>query len=88
MFGGICPFMKNKTIIGIGLLGLICSIVGGYYFWLVLSIAGMLPGVGDGSLNRQAWLWFITFCIGFVLLLLSGILFIISRRLKRGLSAA
>ncbi|MGA2243708.1 MAG: hypothetical protein ABSH48_01815 [Verrucomicrobiota bacterium] len=79
--------MKSKVILGIGVIGLVFSIAGGYYYWLGLRIAAMIPGIGDGSLKRQVWLWFITFLIGFTLLLTSGILFIVSRRHKSRLSA-
>ena len=81
--------MKNKTIIGIGAAGLLCTIAGGYYYWVTLRIAVLLAySQGDGSLNRQAWLWFGTCCIGVALLLTSGISYFISRRRKSGLAAA
>jgi hypothetical protein len=75
--------MKNKTIIGIGVAGLLCSIVGGYYYWVTMSVAMLFAySQGDGSLNRLAWLWFVTCCIGVVLLLTSGISYFISKRHK------
>lgn len=81
--------MKNQTIIGISVVGLLCSIAGGYYYWITVRIAILLAfSQGDGSLNRQAWLWFLTGCVGVALLLTSGISYFISRRNKRGLSAA
>ena len=89
--GGIThrTIMKNKTIIGIGAAGLLCSIVGGYYYWVTLRVAMLFAySQGDGSLNRQAWFWFVTCCIGVALLLTSGISCFLSRRHKSGLSAA
>jgi hypothetical protein len=81
--------MKNKTIIGIGVAGLLCSIAGGYYYWVAMRIATLFAySQGDGSLNRQAWLWFMTCCVGVGLLLTSGICFFVNRRCKSGLSAA
>ncbi len=81
--------MKNKTIIGIGVAGLLCSIAGGYYYWVTMRVAMLFAySQGDGSLNRQAWFWFVTCCIGVALLLTSGISYFISRRHKSGLSAA
>ena len=73
--------MKNKTIIGIGVAGLICFIAGGYYYWVTMRVAVLFASSqGDGSLNRQAWLWFVTCCVGVALLLTSGISYLISRR--------
>ncbi|SRR5258706_4859164 len=80
--------MKNKTIIGIGVAGLVCSVVGGYYYWVTMRIALLFAySQGDGSLNTQAWLWFATCCIGIALLLTSGISYFIGERRKCGLSA-
>lgn len=59
--------MKNRNIIGIGAAGLICSILGGYYFWGIVNIAALIPGSGNNH-NGQAWFWFITCCVGLVLL--------------------
>ncbi len=81
--------MRNKTIIGIGMAGLLCSLVGGYYYWVGMRIAMQFAyAQGDGSLNRQAWFWFATCCIGIALLLTSVISYFISRRYKSGLFAA
>jgi len=80
--------MKNKTTIGVGVTGLLCTIVGGYYYWVTMRIAMLFAyAQGDGSLNRQAWLWFVTCCTGLALLLASSILYFISRRQKSGLFA-
>lgn len=73
--------MKNKTIIGIGVAGLICSILGGYYFWVIVQIAALVPGSG-GNHDRQAWFWFITCCIGLVLLFSSVVSLFVSRMRK------
>jgi hypothetical protein len=79
--------MKTKTIIGIGVFGLLCSIGGGYYYWVTMRVAILLAGSqGDNSLNRQAWLWFVTCCIGVAILLSSGISLFIRKRSKSGLS--
>jgi uncharacterized protein YneF (UPF0154 family) len=79
--------MNNKTIIGIGVAGLICSIAGGYYYRVTMQVAALLAGSqGDNSLNVNAWLWFVTLCIGVALLFTSGISFFVSRRRKSGLS--
>jgi len=81
--------MKNKTIIGIGVAGLLCSIAGGYFYWVTMQIAVLFAyAQGDGSLNRQAWFWFVTCCMGVALLLTSAISFFISKRRKSELSAA
>ena len=81
--------MKDRTIIGIGVAGLLCSIAGGYYYWVTLRVAMLFAySQGDGSLNRHAWFWFVTCCIGIALLLTSGISYFTNRRHKRGLSAA
>lgn len=81
--------MKNGTIIGIGVTGLLCSIVGGYYYWVIMRIAMLFAyAQSDGSLNRQAWLWLAICCIGVALLLTSGIAFFICRRRKNTQSAA
>jgi len=81
--------MKRKTIIGIGVAGLLCSIAGGYYYWVTMGIAMQFAyAQSDGSLNRQAWFWFVTCCAGIALLLTSCISYFISRRHKSGLSAA
>ena len=81
--------MKNKTMIGIGVAGLLCSIAGGYYYWVTMRVAMLFAySQGDGSLNRQAWLWFVACCIGIALLLTSGISLFLSKRRKSGLSAA
>ena len=81
--------MKNKAIIGTGVAGIICFIVGGYYYWVTVQVAALLAGSqGDNSLNRQAWLWFVTFCVGVVLILASGFSSLVSRTHNRTLSAA
>ncbi len=81
--------MKNKAIIGIGLAGLLCSIAGGYYFWLVMRVAAFLAGSqGDNNLTLVGWASFGTLCVGLALLLTSGVSFFVSRRRKSGLSAA
>jgi hypothetical protein len=81
--------MKNNITIGIGALGLLCTIAGGYYYWVAMQIAMQFAyAQTDGSLNKQAWFWFMTCCVVIALLLTSGIAYFISRRHKRGLSAA
>ncbi len=85
----IHTLMNNKTIIVIGVTGLLCSIAGGYCYWITIRIAILLAfSQSDGSLNRQAWLWFVTYCIGVALLLTSGISYFINQRKLRGLPAA
>ena len=80
--------MKNKTIIGIGVAGLLCSIAGGYYYWVTMRVAMLFAySQGDGSLNRQAWFWFVTCCIGVALLLTAVISYFINRQNKCGPSA-
>ncbi len=81
--------MKSKTIIGVGVAGLLCTIAGGYYYWVTMRIAMQFAyAQGDGSLNSQAWFWFVTCCAGIALLLTSGISYFIRRSHKSGLSAA
>jgi len=81
--------MKNKTIIGIGVAGLLCTIAGGYCYWVTMGIAMQFAYTqSDGSLNRQAWFWFVTCCAGLALLLTSGISYFIRRRHQNGLSVA
>jgi hypothetical protein len=81
--------VKNKTIIGIGVAGLLCTIAGGYCYWVTMSIAMHFAyAQSDGNLNRQAWFWFVTCCAGISLLLTSGISYFINRRNKFGPSAA
>ena len=74
--GGM-TLMKNRYIIGIGVAGLIASILGGYYFWVIVSIAALIPGSGDNH-NGQAWFWFVTCCAGIVLLFTSIVSFFVS----------
>ena len=73
--------MKNRNIIGIGVAGLICSILGGYYFWVIVNIAALIPGSGANH-NGQAWFWFSTCCVGLVLLFTSIVLFFVSGKRK------
>jgi hypothetical protein len=81
--------MNSKTIIGISVAGLICSFAGGYYYWVTMRVAALFAyAQGDGSLNRQAWFWFVTGCIGVALLLTSSISYFLRRRHKSEVSAA
>lgn len=68
-----------------GICGLICSLWGGYQYWVTLQIGVLLAGSqGDGGLNRSAWFWLITFGAGTVLLLASGISALARRNRSRG----
>jgi hypothetical protein len=78
--------MKNKTIIGIGIAGLLSSIAGGYYYWVTLRVAALLAGFqGGNNLNVNTWMWFTILCAGIAMLFTSSISFFISRRHKSGL---